>query len=96
MESNNMKIIKIICGILLLVALLNNPYGYYQLLRWIITGASVFLSYTYFNSASKRYGWVFLIVAILFNPLWPFFFEKSTWQVLDLITAGVFFISLKK
>jgi hypothetical protein len=91
-----MKIIKIICGIILLIALLNNPYGYYQILRWVIMGASAYLAYTYFTSDNKKYGWVFLVVAVLFNPLWPFFFDKSTWQILDLITSGVFFISLKK
>ena len=91
-----MKILKIICSILLLIALLNNPYGYYQILRWVIMIASAYLSYTYFSSNDKKYGWIFCAVAILFNPFIPFVFDKSIWQILDVITSGVFLISLKK
>ncbi|MFA5935063.1 MAG: DUF6804 family protein [Candidatus Paceibacterota bacterium] len=91
-----MKLIKIVCSVLLLIALLNNPYGYYQILRWVITGFSVYLAYSYFQSNNKKYGWIFTIVAILFNPILPLFFSKDIWQILDIITSGIFIFSLKK
>ena len=93
---NNIKIVKIVSGALLLVALLSLPYSYYQFLRWAVMIASIYLAYTSFTSNDKKLGWIFVVVALIFNPIKPFFFDKSTWQILDLITSGVFFISLKK
>ena len=64
--------IKIIAVIILLCAVLDNPYGYYQFLRWsimIIGGYSAYLSYI-----SKKNNWTFIFIAItvLFNPIIPF------------------------
>lgn len=92
----NMRNLKIVCAILLTVAFFNHPYGYYQVLRWTIMIASLYLSFQYFEKKEEKYGWTFLAVGILFNPLLPFFFEKSTWQILNLIAAGIYIISLKQ
>lgn len=91
----NFKIIKIICAVLLLIALFNFPIGYYQILRWTVMILSAYLSYNYFNLNSKVYGWIFAVVAMLFNPIIPFYFDKGIWQILDFITAVVFILSFK-
>ncbi|MFH1455092.1 MAG: DUF6804 family protein [bacterium] len=92
----NLKVIKIICAVLLLGALFNFPYVYYQILRGSIMILSGYLSYNYFKSKKENLGWIFAIIAILFNPVIPFYFGKELWQLLDVITAGVFLISFKK
>lgn len=85
---------KLIASILLLWALKDNPYGYYQLLRWsilIIGGYSAYLAY---GNKNVRWIWIFSIMAIIFNPIIPFYFSKDTWQFIDATTAAIFFYSI--
>ncbi len=91
-----MKDIKIIAAILLLVGVFSLPYGYYEFLRWAIMIIACYSAYNSFTTNSQKWGWIFVVTAVLFNPIWPFYLDKSTWQILDIITSGVFFISLKK
>ncbi len=66
-------------------------YSYYQLVRWVICLGAVYLAYRQ-NMEGRKY-WVtaFVLVAILFNPIVPFYFTKDSWQVIDFIT-GVFMV----
>lgn len=84
---------KIAAVILLLWALADNPYGYYQFLRWailIIGGYSAYLAYNL-----KKIGWavVFGIIAVLFNPMIPFYFSRDVWQLIDIGSAVLFLVS---
>ncbi|MFA5169126.1 MAG: DUF6804 family protein [Candidatus Paceibacterota bacterium] len=85
---------KVIAIILLLWALTDNQYSYYQFVRWaimIIGGYSAYLSYTV---NKNEWAWTFSIIAILFNPIIPFYFSKNSWQILDIIVAIIFSYSL--
>lgn len=88
----------LVAAAFLLGALGGWPYAYYQLLRWIVCGVgacSAYLAYT-----QQRKGWtgVFVAIAILFNPIMPFYMERDTWQMLDVIAAipFVFFAFVRK
>ena len=72
------------------------PYGYYVLLRWIITASAIFLLWVAYDL--KKTFWLFLmgIVAILFNPLIPIHLDKGTWVIIDFIVAILFLISIFK
>ncbi|MBB2905806.1 hypothetical protein FHR76_002188 [Rhizobium sp. RAS22] len=76
----------------LLVALLPLPYGYYTLLRLVITAFAAFFAYVEYDKQKAFTGWVFgfIGVALLFNPLIPVHLSRSSWFFLDLIAAGVF------
>jgi hypothetical protein len=66
-------------------------YGYYTLLRWITCIAATLVA---FQAFEKNINWakvVFIIIAILFNPLAPIYLSRSTWIPIDIITA-IFFI----
>lgn len=80
-------------GVLLLIAVLNLPYGYYQFLRLVVSISSGILAFTFFEKEST--GWVlgFGAIALLFNPMFPVYSDKETWIMIDLIVAGVFFVS---
>ncbi len=89
--------IALVVGIMLLLAVPSIwPYGYYQLLRWIVTGSAVYLAYQKHELGSKFWMWLMIAVAILFNPIFPFFLDKGVWAFLDLIAAGIFFLSTKQ
>jgi hypothetical protein len=84
----------IIASLILLIALAPLPYIYYQLLRWIVCGIAIFM-------VSRAYGgkrwWAIItfgIIAILFNPIFIIFSEKGIWQVIDVLCAIAFIVSI--
>ncbi len=86
---------KIISSILLLLGILSLPYGYYQLLRILITLSAGISTFEFYNKNNQPMMYLFLLIAILFNPLLPLHFNKSIWIIIDLITALIFLISIK-
>ncbi len=81
---------------MLLFALGDNPYGYYEILRWVIAGISGYLAFIAHEQKNTSWTWIMAIIAILFNPISPFHFDRDTWQIIDLISAIIFFTSLFK
>lgn len=65
------------------------PRGYYQALRWVVTGTAALAAYTAYDGGHHGWPWVLVGVAILFNPIAPIFLSKSVWVVPDLLVAGV-------
>ena len=86
---------KIISAILLLLGILSLPYGYYQLLRILITISAGLCTFESFNKNNQPMMYLFLLITILFNPLLPIHLDKSIWIIIDLITALFFLISIK-
>ena len=87
--------ITLITGIILLaVATLNVPYGFYELLRITITIISIYLSYYFYSIDSMVIFVLFVLVAILFNPIMVIHFEKDIWRIIDLAVAGTFLFVL--
>lgn len=82
----------LVVGIFLLGALGSWPYIYYQLLRWVVCGVGAYTAYTAYESNRTVWAWVFAIIAIVFNPIAPFFMERETWQILDVAAAILFLI----
>jgi hypothetical protein len=84
---------KILAGLLLLYALGNNPYGYYTFLRWAVAAIAAYLAYKSYEDGKSGWAWIMGVVAVLFNPIAPFYMNRDTWQLIDLVVAGVFFAS---
>lgn len=72
------------------------PYGYYQLLRWVVAIAALYNAYLAHESKEDVWMYVMIGIAILFNPIASIHFEKETWAILDLVTALVMFVSVNK
>ena len=72
------------------------PYGYYILLRWIVSASAILLVWIAYNL--KKTFWVFLMgmAVILFNPIIPIHLDKETWVIIDFIVAILFLISIFK
>ncbi len=88
------NIASVISIVMLLVAIADLPYGYYTLLRLVITASAIFLVWT--ASELKKTFWLVLmgIVAILFNPIIPVHLTKEIWVVIDVIVAVLFLVSI--
>ncbi len=74
-------------GMLTIAVFFKMPYGYYQLMRFVVCGVAGFCAYKAYEG--RKQPWLFLagFVALLFNPFVPIRFDRDTWRVLDFITA---------
>lgn len=90
----NTKLLSILSGILLIVAIPTGwPYSFYILLRWIISISSALVAYGFYKSKVQAWTFIFGAIAFLFNPIFPIYLSKSIWVSIDLIGAILFFIA---
>lgn len=82
--------------VLMLLAIFNLPYGYYEFLKITITGISGYLAFYYANKKFTRWLIIMFGIAILFNPILPIHLDKSIWIIIDIIIAIVFVLSLNR
>jgi len=78
-----------IAGVMLLVALANMEYGYYQFLRLMIFAVSAYVIYAT-RSSMKIDFWMAISSAILFNPIAPIILSKDSWHLIDSLFATYF------
>ncbi len=82
----------IIGALMLLGALAPWPYGYYQLLGFVVCGVSVYVAFTAYDWQKMWAVWLFGFVALLFNPLIPIHLSRELWQPIDVICAILFIV----
>ena len=80
---------------LLFAAILPLPYGYYSLLRILSCGVFVASTVITYKQGEKITPWVFVILAIVFNPTIKIHFQKEIWIVIDFL-SGLFLIIKRK
>ena len=90
LEKRPHLIPSLIAAGMLLCTLADFPYGYYQLLRFIVCGVGVYIAYTAYNWQKKWAMWLFGFIALLFNPLIPIHLSRGLWQPIDVICAILF------
>jgi len=86
-------IIKIVLSILFLVCLLNMPYGYFQLVRFLGMVGFAILAY---NTYQKNQTWfvIWLASAILINPIFKISLGREIWNIVDVIWAILLIASI--
>lgn len=88
-----MKLLLLSCGILLVLAIINLPIGYYTILRIIIFSCSIVILITEFRKGALFWAVAFGLIALIFNPLSPLYLHnKSYWIPLDIIAATIFLV----
>jgi predicted membrane protein len=78
------KQIKIILAALLLLCLLNMPYGYFQFVRF---SAMIGFAYLAYSARKKNEMLIYIGLAILFQPFFKIAMGRTIWNILDLIVA---------
>ena len=94
-ENNTLKIISMISGLLLFVAIFSWPYGYYMFLRVAVFFASIYLVYK-LKENHEGWMWIFIFMAILYNPLFEIHLTKGIWVPINIASALLFFSVPKK
>lgn len=86
------KYLPLIAVVLLLVAILPLPYGYYTFLRISVTVCALLVAWFAYKEKDEPTVWVlvFGLVAILFNPLIPIYLSRGIWFYLDIGIAAIF------
>lgn len=96
--KNTQIFVKIIAAVFLFLALFTLPIDFYIVVRIVITAVAIYSAY-YEYSKSKTITpmiWVYGIIAVVFNPIMPFYLGKPLWKIADVITLLVFGRSVYK
>ena len=93
--------IKLVLALLLFLCLLEMPYGYYQLVRFLSFSCFAFFAYQALRNIKINEGIIFIILALLFQPFFKIDLGRDIWNFVDLIVglgliASVFYKSNKK
>ncbi len=85
---------KLIAAVMLFAALGRHPYDYYTLLRWIACGVCAFTAFQ--SMQSKKTGWliIFVIAAVMLNPVAPIHLKRETWAFVDAAAAVLLLVSI--
>ena len=79
----------------LVVALIPLPIGFFMLVRLLVTGIAAYLAYQSFKNEkylSPNWGWTFVVIAVLFNPVFTVALGRGLWMGVDIIVAIIFFV----
>jgi len=68
-------------------------YAYYQLMNWIVMGAALTVAYHAYKARNEAVLWLFVLVAVVFNPVAPLHLRADVWQIADIIAILLFLIS---
>lgn len=90
----NNSIIKIGIAILLFLYLINMPYGYYQFVRFISMCGFAYLAYSSNEVNKKNEAFVYIALAILFQPFIKIVLGRTIWNVVDFIVGISLILSL--
>ena len=77
----------VIAGVMSLLALADWPYGYYQLLRLVVTATAVYVVVLAVKSKQMWAVWTYCLVALTFNPVVPLHLARGVWSVLNVVAA---------
>ncbi len=92
--NKNKNIAIIISVILLFLAMIEGlPYGFFTLLRLVVFGTTVYLSWLAYKSERHTWIWIFGFIALVFNPLIPLYLGRDLWVVVDLLVAIFLIVS---
>jgi hypothetical protein len=77
---------------LLLLALGHMPGAYYQFVRIVICGCALVILGQNHREHHARNIWAycFILIAVLFNPIVPFHFDRGMWFCMYVIAAPCF------
>jgi hypothetical protein len=68
-------------------------FVYYQLMNWIVVGASIMVAIRAKQSNKEWLMWVFAFVAVVFNPLAPLYLRTDVWQIVDIVAVLMFIVT---
>lgn len=76
-----------IASLAMIMAVIDFPYGYYQLLRFIGFFAFGIAAYLSFDLGQKIIPFILGFMAVVFNPFIKVYLGREVWMIVDLISG---------
>ncbi len=67
--------------------------NFYTMLRWICCAVFVYSAITSFQMKHALWLWIFVVLAVLFNPIFLSLRDRSLWIVADWFAIGAMIIA---
>ncbi|QWT84935.1 MULTISPECIES: DUF6804 family protein [unclassified Chryseobacterium] len=81
------------CALCCFAGIFKLPIEYYTFLRIIISIGALLVLYNTLSSKQHYFSILFLIILILFNPVFPIYlYRKNIWIPIDIITGILFLL----
>ncbi|MGB3343269.1 MAG: DUF6804 family protein [Aequorivita sp.] len=88
------KLIKIGLAILFFLCLLQMPYGYYQLVRFLALVGFAILAYQAYQDNNSTATIIYAVLALLFQPFFKIALGRDIWNIVDVIVGIGLLVSL--
>lgn len=81
------KLVKIVLAVLFFLCLLDLPYGYFQLVRFVAVAGFGFLAYEANQKRLQTEMIIYICLAVLFQPLIKISLGREVWNFVDVIVG---------
>ncbi|WP_038337167.1 DUF6804 family protein [Empedobacter falsenii] len=81
------NLIKVVLSVLFLLCLIDMPYGFYQLIRFIALIGFGVLAYQSYQKEKQTEFVIYLILAVLFQPIFKIYLGRTIWNIIDVVVA---------
>jgi len=88
------NLIRFTSALILFIAIADHPYGYYRFVRLFTFAVCGYGFYKAYSIKNKLFSWIFGIIAIVFNPLYSFYFGKDLWHIIDVLSGIIIILSI--
>ena len=88
------NVIKIVLAILFFVCLADMPYGLYQFVRFAAMIGFAYLAYSANQQTNKNEVFIYIALAILFQPIFKIALGRTIWNIVDLVVGIGLIVSL--
>ena len=85
---------KLLMTVLFLCCLLDMPYGYYQLVRFVGMTGFIILAYLDNEKENTILMIVWICSAVLINPIFKVALGRTIWNIVDVIWALILLITI--
>lgn len=81
------------CALCCFIGIFRLPIEYYTFLRILVSLGALLILYNTLSSRQHYFSIIFLVILILFNPVFPIYlYRKSIWIPIDTITGALFLL----
>ncbi len=87
-------IIKLLLALLFLICLLDMPYGYFMLVRFVALIGFGYLAFQANEEKHRNMSFIYLALALLFQPFFKISLGREIWNIVDVIVALGLIVSI--
>ena len=82
-----MSVLKPLLALLFLLCLFDMPYGYFMLVRFVALVGFGYLAYIANEENQKNMSFIYIALALLFQPFLKVSLGRELWNIVDVIVA---------